>query len=344
MSPKFSAIQRTLSLYRHLQRGPMDRETLMTYVEIDLGTNFYSDDPGKARKRFENDMKRLRDLGIEFDYVRADDHYLLLEKSEFHPLSLSEEELVTMAFLIETFRQRVPHSEEVQHLLAHVLAFLPVEQQGTVEGRRLRLRVDLRSRDRDIILPSVHAVIDQALAQGRLLEFDYRSPGQADGEPRTHTVEPWGLDFDTTRGHLYLDGYMLKVDGPHGLWRPNRWLRYRLGRIDGASIRLLPDKRGPTPPKRPAIPVEYKLAPEIARTGQVTHHFENTEVHERDADGWVRVTATTTDVFRATRLLLSYGPGCVVLGGEQVRSEMARLVRATALLYLEAGEIEPDGA
>ncbi|MBP8109512.1 MAG: WYL domain-containing protein [Caldilineaceae bacterium] len=344
MTSSFETVRRSLSLFRRLQRGPTDRETLMAYVEDELRTRFYSEEPDKARKRLENDLKRLRDLGISFEYIRADDHYRIVEIGHFRPLSLAEPELTTLAFLIETFQPGAPNSEAVQSLLARILGFLPDQQQGAVEDRRIRLRVDLRSRDRDIIAPRVHATIDEALAKGRLLEFDYHSPGQADGVPRTHTVEPWGVDFDTARGHLYLDGYMLKVNGPHGLWRPNRWQRYRLGRIDGASIRLLPDKRGPTPPKRPAIPVEYKLAPEIARTGQVTHHFENTEVHERDADGWVRVTATTSDAFRATRLLLSYGPGCVVLGGEQVRSEMARLVRATGLLYAEDDKIEPNGA
>lgn len=344
MSSSFDTVQRSLSIFRRLQRAPTDRETLMAYVEDELQTTFYSEDTNKARKRLEHDLQRLRELGIDFEYVRAEDHYRIVEIGKFRPLSLAEPDLTTLAFLVETFQPGTPNSEAVQSLLARILGFLPDQQQGTVEGRRIRLGVDLRSRDRDIIAPRVHTVIDDALAKGRLLEFDYRSPGQADGVPRTHTVEPWGVDFDTARGHLYLDGYMLKVNGPHGLWRPNRWLRYRLGRIDGASIRLLPDKRGPTPPKRPAIPVEYKLAPEIARTGQVTHHFENTEVHERDADGWVRVTATTTDVFRATRLLLSYGPGCVVLGGDQVRSDMTRLVRATALLYLEVEKIEPNGA
>lgn len=345
MSASFESIRRSLSIFRRLQRGPVDRETLMAHVEIDIQTDFYSEDPSKARKRLENDLQRLRELGVDFEYIRAEDHYRLAGINTFRPLALAEQDIIALAFLIETFQPGAPGSQAVQSLLSRMMGFLPDEQQGAVEGRRLRLRVDLRSRDRDIIAPRVHTTIDQALAQQRLLAFDYRSPGQADGEPRTHTVEPWGVDFDTTRGHLYLDAYMLKVDGPHGVWRPNRWQRYRLGRIDGETIRLLPDKRGPTPPKRPSVALEYKLAPEIARTGQVTHHFENTEVHERDEAGWVRVTATTSDVFRATRLLLSYGPGCVVLGGEQVQAEMERLVRATAMLYGERdNEIGPDGA
>ncbi|MEZ4717737.1 MAG: WYL domain-containing protein [Caldilineaceae bacterium] len=43
-------------------------------------------------------------------------------------------------------------------------------------------------------------------------------------------------------------------------------------------------------------------------------HFDDMEIHPADPEGWVRVTATTDNLFRAVRVLLSYGPACRVLG------------------------------
>ena len=60
-----------------------------------------------------------------------------------------------------------------------------------------------------------------------------------------------------------------------------------------------------------------------------------------DAEGWVRVTATTDNLFRAVRVLLSYGPACRVLGDDEARREVKRLAEQTAAWY--AGEDEKTG-
>lgn len=326
------ALQRTLCLLRHLQCGPQDRDTLATFVHVECDPSAYPDFREKAsQKRFENDMGRLRDWGVATDYYEG--HYRLLSYGDFSPVGLPEEALEMVAFLSETFGPGAPHHEALQNLLRILVDWLPVQQRESIPMRRQRLRLDLRRRDADQIDPQVQVAIERAQSQHRLLRFQYRAPGQSDGAPRTHTVQPWSLDFDAVRRHLYLDAYRVEVSGPFGVWKDAQWQRYRLGRILAEGIEVLPDKFPSIPPKRPRYPLEYWLAPEIARLGEITRHFDEMKIGETARDGWVQVTGTTDDLFRAVRLLLSYGPNCKVTGGSEARREMVELVTALGKLY-----------
>ena len=324
--------QRSLTLLRYLQRGPIDRDTLADYVHCDCDPDAYPDLTQKAsQKRFENDMQRLRELGVETDYYAG--NYRLLSYGDFSPVGLSERALEMLAFLGETFGPGAPHSEAIQHLLRTIADWLPTNQRDSIPMRRQRLRLDLRRRDDDQIDPRVQSAIDRAMSQHRLLRFAYRAPGQTDGVLRTHKVQPWSFDFDPVRRHLYLNAYRLEVSGPYGLWKEAQWQRYRPGRIVAEGIEVLPDKFPAIPPKRPRYQLEYWLAPEIARLGEITRHFDEMTIGKTDSAGWVQVTATTDDLFRATRLLLGYGPNCRVTGGSEARREMVALVEAMGKVY-----------
>ena len=325
-------LQRSLCLLRHLQDGPQDRETLASFVHIECDPNAYPDFTQKAsQKGLENDLKRLREWGVETDYYEG--HYRLLSYGEFSPVGLPDRALEMLAFLSETFGPGAPHHEAIQHLLRTIIDWLPSQQRDSIPMRRQRLRLDLRRRDDDQIDPRVQNAIDRALSQHRLLRFYYRAPGQSDGELRRHTVQPWSLDFDPVRRHLYLDAYRVEVSGPYGVWKEGQWQRYRPGRILAEGVEVLPDKFPATPPKRPRYPLEYWLAPEIARLGEISRHFDEMQVGKPDAAGWVPVTATTDDLFRAARLLLGYGPNCKVTGGTEARQEMVALVTALGKVY-----------
>lgn len=323
---------RSLSILRRLRRGPAAWQDLVDWVHVDEDPTAYRDVDQKAgRKRVENDIKRLRDWGVQIEFRNGEYH--LLSYGDFHPIYLTEAELDTLAFLAEAFRPGAPNGDAVQHLVQQIGDWLPERQRDSIPLRRQRLRIDLRRRDSDQIPPQVQAMVDRAIQQRRLLAFYYRSPGQADGELRRHMVQPWHLYFDTVRRHLYLDAYRLEVRGPHGVWKQGQWQKYRLGRILAEGLEILPDKLPPEPPRRPRYRLEYRLAPDIARTGEITRHFAETRVHEADEAGWVRVTAVTDDLFTALRLLLGYGPYCKVTGGPEARREMERLVRELAGLY-----------
>jgi len=189
-----------------------------------------------------------------------------------------------------------------------------------------------------VIDAEVQAKIEQAIAQHRLLRFAYLSPKHTDGMPRIHTVQPWYLTFDTALRHVYLEAYMQEAKTPEGTLRAGHWLRYRLGRILAEGITVLPDKFASTPPKRPRVALEYLLAPDIARLGDVSRQFEDMQVHGPGADGWVRVTATTTDLFSALQQLLHYGANCKVIGGSEARRGMREIVGAMARNYGIGGE------
>jgi len=330
--PLYHDIQRSLVLLRQLQHAPATKAALMEYVLIEVGSEAYTDEPKAAAKQFERDIERLRTWGVEVEVGRGHEYYLK-SYGKFSPVSLTDEELGTVAFLLETFAPGAPKAETVQRLLQRVLDWIPLGQRAAIGLNRQRLRVDLRRRDEDYIPPAVQTAVDTAYNERRRLRFWYLSPSQADGAPRRHTVEPWFLHFDTMRRHLYLDAYRLHVSGPQGEWPQPRWQKYRLGRIQPDEIEVLPDKLPPTPPKRPRYELEYLLAPEIARRGEVSRHFDDMTVHPPDENGWVRVTAKTDELFTAVQTLLGYGARCRVIGGAEARHAMEDNVAALAKLY-----------
>ncbi|MCB0044304.1 MAG: WYL domain-containing protein [Caldilineaceae bacterium] len=329
-------LPRILSLLRCLQIAPGSRDNLMDRVGVDFDPDAYWGKDGTVdRKRFENDIKRLRDLDVDILY--ADGEYHLRGYGDFSPVTLGDNELDTLAFLAETFSPEAPHHRQVDALLRRIYDWLPESRRDSIPLRRRRLQIDLNRRDSDEIAPRVQQILDQAVGK-RLIRFAYRSPGQADGELRFHTVEPWSTYFDTTRRHFYLDAFRREVDGPYGRWRETAWVQYRPARIVPESLETLPNRLPPEPPRRPRIRLEYLLAPDIARLGEITRHFAETEIHGEEADGWVRVTAQTDNLFSAVRLLLSYGPNCRVIGGPEARREMARLTQKMAELYADSEE------
>jgi predicted DNA-binding transcriptional regulator YafY len=306
----------------------------MAAVQQDLGMAAYPEPANdQARRVFEEDIKRLRQCGVNIPDARKENIYSLVSYGEFSPVALGGTELDALAFLLETFGPAAPNSEQVQQLLRSVTDWLPGDQAASLTARRQRLHLDLRQRDDALIDPKIEQTIDRALRKGRLLRFAYRSPSRTDDATPLHTVEPWYKLFDPLRGHFYLDAYWLESSSSHGRFKQQKWQKFRLDFMLADQIEVLPTKRNPTPPPRPRRMLEYLLAPQIARHGRVTRHFENMQVHETNEEGWVRVTATTPDLFSATRLLLTYGPNCKVIGGPEALREMEKLVRGLGVVY-----------
>ena len=283
-------------------------------MAISKHTRMTSTNRKRPKSTFKNDLRELRSLGVEIEYHRSDQEYRLVSYGDFSPVDLNPIDLHTLAFLIETFEPGTPNHDAVRQLLERISSWLPPEPRASLAMRRQHVRIDLQRRDSDHIDPQVRRQLEEAIGK-RVVRFQYMAPGQDDGIPRTHTVQPWRLYFDTWRGHYYLDGYWLEVSGPYGRLKQEKWQQFRLGPILPETFEVLPDRLPPEEPRRKRWPLAYKLAPHIARDGRVTAHFENTQIHEPDEDGWVPVTATTTNLFRARQILLSYGAGCVVTGG-----------------------------
>jgi predicted DNA-binding transcriptional regulator YafY len=328
-----TVMRRCLAMLRRLQRGPASKADLMAAVRLEAGRDAYDDAEGRAlNKRFDADKGRLRDLfGLEWAYSRARGTYELLDIWE-PVLDLPDEALSALAFLQETFDPSTPMHDEVQRFLGLLVSYLSPERRGDLERGRSALQVEWGQRDDDVIAPDVEAGLRKAVIQHRLVAFDYRSPAQADDAPRRHTVEPWTRYFDSRWGHHYLRGYCRHIVGPEGETRPHCYRRYRLGRM--SRLQVLPNKLPPFPPRCPREPLIYRLAPKIARRGEVTRQPGIT-ILEKTAqpDGGVLVHAETEDVWWAVRALLHYGPNCQVLGGDAALAEMRRTVRDMARVY-----------
>lgn len=326
---------RGLCLVQRLASGPADLAALVGHVRARLGWSAYPDEEEEKalQRRFEDDLARLRRLGVGIEYERAGRVYVLRGYGDLPLVALGDRELDALAFLQETFGAGAPNAENVRRLVDAISGWLPNDQAASLQRRRQQFRVDLRSHDEQDIDRLVQEQVQTAIRRGRLLRFGYRAMTQADNTPRLHTVQPWQIVFDAVRGHLYLDAYWLESSGPRGRRRQQRWQQFRIDRILRQGLEMLPDKRPPTPPPRPRHKIEYLLSPEITRVGQVTRHFDRMEVHAPGPDGWVRVSAETDDLFRGVRLLLPYGGHCRVVGGPEARRQMEELVAGLAVVY-----------
>jgi predicted DNA-binding transcriptional regulator YafY len=325
---------------RRLQRGSASKRDLIEAALTEVDREVYGGDVSQKAldKRFEADKERLADLfGVELRYRRSTNTYEIAQV--WKPLlDLPNEALSAIAFLQSTFSPAAPQSEQVQNLLSLLQTYLPLERQGELIQQRTALEVEWGQRDSDDISPDVEAGLNRAVLKRRLIAFDYYSPRHPDRQPRRHTVEPWQRYFDSVRGHHYLRGYCRRVVEPGSEARPNRYLTYRLGRI--ANLELLPQKLPPFPPPSSRVELTYRLAPEIARLGDVTQHPGITILKTKtQPDDSIIVHAQTNDLWRATRSLLHYGATCRVIGGGEALAEMRRMVKEMAEIYeLISGE------
>jgi predicted DNA-binding transcriptional regulator YafY len=101
--------------------------------------------------------------------------------------------------------------------------------------------------------------------------------------------------------------------------------------LDDERLRVSPTKVETRHRNPPRFPVHYLLSPEIGR-GEISHRFPETQI-TRHPDGSAEVHAVTDNVWAAARTLLSYGDGCIVLGGAELRQEMERWVKDMAKNY-----------
>jgi len=288
-------------------------------MEISRARDHVSDTA--ARRRLNNDLKHLREtLGCNIHYSRSKKSYRL-DGVGIPLLDLPGDGVQGLAFLLSTFQEGTPMGKQVHVLAESVLRLLPRERLDDIGRERRIIAVDLQPRDTDEIPAAVWDAVQQACLDRRLLEFDYRSPANADGLARRHVVEPQRIHFSDH--HYYLRAFCRYVTGPDGHQERGEYLTYRLGRIVQAW--LLPDKFVPREPA-PRYDLVYELMPHIARLG-VTQHFPNAEVVIRP-DGSAQVSAAVEDLFLPLRILLHYGPGCRVIAGEEAVTRMRGLVRA----------------
>lgn len=332
--------RRCLAIARRLERGPAGKAELLEAVYAAEGQEAYGLATGRLlTKRFEADKKRLREhLHLDVRYSAAEGGYVLAEGSAAR-LDLPDEDLVTLAWLADTFEPGSPRAEDVRRLVDRLVARLPEERRAVFRRWSGALpTADLRLRDDEPIAEDVWNAVLAACRARQELRFDHRTWDGAAEVVRAHHVQPWDVEL-TDRGHWRLRAYCLRWEGPGGPVEPRDYRHYRLSRIVAGSARVLPRVLPPVRPRGRPRRVVFEMSPRIARFGvSARRELLGEPTISPAADGWTRVEGETLDIFDLARNLLYYGSHCRVLGGPELLEEVRGLVAGLGEMYHQPPE------
>lgn len=328
---RWLAIRRCLAMALRLQRGPAGKAELLAAVYAAEGREAYGLATGRAlNRRFEGDKRRLREhLKLDVRYDAAAGGYVI-RRADRPLIDLADDDLVTLAWLADTFGPHSPRAEDVGRLIDRLAGRLPDERRERFQRLAGTLpTADLRLRDDEPIPADAWQVV--VAAKGRQeITFDYRTH---EGILERHQLQPWDVHF-TDRGHWRLLGYCLVCDSEAGREEPRDYRHYRLSRIVGGTARVLPRVLPPVRPRGRPRRVVFEMSPRIARFGiSARRELLDEPTISPAADGWLRVEGQTLDVFDLARNLLYYGAHCRVLGGPELLAEVRGLVGALEELY-----------
>lgn len=330
---EWTSLLRVLVLLQQLSRGPATAQELIEAVLNTVGTDAYPESKRARDSAFKHDRENLRNrLGADFGYDQRTQTYNLNDPGPFGQIHLSEDGLRGLALLSQDFGNGVGQWASIRALLNEIIPRLSPEAKRRLESQPEGVSLDLRQDvDKGIIPPHVWKTVQRATEKHRKLSFHYISPRYEDRQPVSYEVAPQKLLYQ--EGHWYLRAWSLSRRNAQGEEiREPAYLRFRLNYIlDDEALYILPTVL-PAPYRRPPrFQVRYLLKPEIGR-GEVSHHFDETQITPHP-DGSAEVHGSTDDVWEAARILLGYGEGCLVLGGEELIKEMLRRVRGMASNY-----------
>ncbi len=321
---EWRVLERCLKTLQLLLRGPVAADAIRQIIIDDAVANDQTLTVEEINRRFEEDRSRLRhNFGCTLEYTRAEDTYQLTGLDK--PLiDLSEAAIRGLAFLRAAFRaEQVPNREIILPLIDEVTRLLPAGRQRAARRESGFIEMRFGLRDRDSIPDEVREAVQRACDERRQLEIRYRPASRADGLTLRHLLEPYRVYFDARQGHELVEGWWLESESTaYGRRIQDKFYSFRLGRIQEAKVLPTHFIRRRLPTKE----LTYRLSPKLARGG-VSQQFEGSQIHIND-DGSVTVRAQSVDLFTDLRALLRYGPECVVMGGEDARTEMRHLVQA----------------
>lgn len=305
------ATLRALTILRTLLGGPANATELIAAAEDELGPEAFGERPLFALRR---DLQALRAAGFAVGYHRARRHYALAGQGGLG--RLSADHAAALGILVRSANETLPFGGPLCACLAAVVAALPPDLRQRVQrpGLRFDLRADPPMAEHQAVLES----LDRALASRHCLRLLYRSASR--GVETRRTVEPLDLVFRDR--HVYLEAF----DGEAGHYR-----QFRVDRIAEASVlpRVAPQRTS----ARPAIRLRLRISPRLARHGP--SGFDRAQVTPLP-DGSALVSAETTSLFRAARMLLSYGEHVEVLHPPGLRRELGRIAQVLATRYRDA--------
>ena len=204
--------------------------------------------------------------------------------------------------------------QEVANALAKVKGFIPEEQRREIELKAGRLAIDMTPWVGNRVQTQSIALIQQALEESHLLEFDYTDRL---GNSSRRRVEPYRLLLKEM--HWYLDGYSLERED----FRLFKLSRMR-GLTQSASV-FTPRHYAPTPTVQPEFQDENMVIATVRVRMDASDRLE--ELFGADAftgaDGdWRIAQIPLTNDARGYRYLLGFGTDCVCIAPEAVREKV----------------------
>lgn len=295
-----------------------------------------SEETGVGRRTIQRDLVAIQESGYPLisDWQDGDKLYRFLTRfKDVPPISFTLQELMTLSLLRSQLDllNGTPFLEEMQSVFRKVNSVLPPRLAAHME-RIARVSHPLLQGKRDYSRSSdALRLIRQALLYQLKITLTYRSPGR--GEPVTYRVHPYTLLFQ--KGGIYLLGFAQERQALR------TFAVERICTVEPEKERFeIPEgfHAGQALQEAFGIVAEPPMEVEIRFSAAIAHAIRDRVWHvsqqtRDEADGAVLLTFRAGGRMEILSWLLSYGAHAELLAPEHLRDELARMVRATALLY-----------
>ena len=261
----------------------------------------------------------LIDLYVEDDIVYVD-----LDQSLSRPLHLTHEEARALVLGTKLVGDLGGLGEEVERVLAKIIAHLNPVDQRFVQSLSQRVAVKGSADDFDVA-----PMLRQAINETREVEVSYYSASS--DRQKVYRLKP--LALLTHSGVEYLVALDAEADDQEKLFRLDR-----LGALRKMGATFVPPERFDLEKFRTQrlyfgnddLTAEVRLAPTLAR--QMRERFAPKDVRV-DADGSARVTLSTSSPAWLARWVLTFGSEAEVLAPAAQRAYLRQLCAEAAAAY-----------
>ncbi len=356
---KHTAVKRVFHLLQLLLANECTRleifERLGSYYNVDDIATGSDSSARRADRMFERDIKLLEGQGFEIRKVKAKGkltRYSLVQGSgPAVSFLFSEAEVDILALLYNLFTdpatsRRHPHTgalvlpttqplhspfaEDILAFIKKLAATLPPGQMTHFEQRIQKPSVHLNLATAADYLPYRKTIetIEKAILLRQQISFEYTAVRTKQGSVIHSQVDPYYIVH--MEGHFYLIGYSNEI---------NKFFEYRLDRIRGDSIEILPHMID-TVRQRPVVEFSYWIDGDIEKRGLserwLTQTTEREEVYV-DGEGHekrrVLVRAKAHNEWRVIQQLLKYGDQAELVEPASLREQMRQVVARMMSFY-----------
>jgi predicted DNA-binding transcriptional regulator YafY len=359
IGPKYTEVGRILRLLQLLLANECTRldifERLASYYNVDDIATGRESSSRRADRMFERDIKLLEEQGfgirkikakgrptryslvqgsgpaVSFLFSEAEVDILALLYNLFTDPATSRKHPHTGALVLPTSQpQHNPFAEDILAIINKLAATLPPGQLVHFEHRIQKPSVHLNLATAADYLPYRKTIdtIEKAILLRQQISFEYTAVRSKQGSVTHSQVDPYYIVH--MEGHFYLIGYSNEI---------NKFLEYRIDRIKGDSIEILPHMID-TVRQRPMVEFSYWIDGDIAKRGLserwLTQTTEREEVYV-DSEGHekrrVLVRAKAHNEWRVIQQLLKYGDQAELVEPASLREQMRQVVAHMMSFY-----------